>query len=161
MRDDAWICSYGCSRVQACPPFLSCYYVLTPHHSSWLAPFHSLVRGLRAALMHYNVGAIVRWQFARMNVLTVRFPLGTFAANMLGVLLYGATLVLQARLATPTLFAVAVLTGIRDGFCGCLTTVSTLVVELTHLGQRQAFIYLLVSLAVAELLLLVMHIASV
>jgi CrcB protein len=34
-----------------------------------------------------------------------------------------------------------VLQGIEDGFCGCLTTVSTWVIELTSLRRRNAYRY--------------------
>ena len=42
-----------------------------------------------------------------------------------------------------------VLEGIMDGFCGCLTTVSTWVLELSDLRRRHAYIYGSVSVAVA------------
>ncbi|KAK6851872.1 hypothetical protein PG995_011997 [Apiospora arundinis] len=41
-----------------------------------------------------------------------------------------------------------VLQGIEDGFCGCLTTVSTWVSELTGLRRRNAYIYGLASVVV-------------
>ncbi len=39
--------------------------------------------------------------------------------------------------------------GIEDGFCGCLTTVSTWVAELAALRRRHAYIYGATSFLVA------------
>ena len=52
-----------------------------------------------------------------------------------------------------------VLQGIMDGFCGCLTTVSTWVLELSDLRRRHAYLYGGVSVIIA-LCALVIEIGS-
>lgn len=52
-----------------------------------------------------------------------------------------------------------VLEGIMDGFCGCLTTVSTWVLELFDLRRRHAYTYGILSVAVG-LCMLVIEIGS-
>lgn len=48
-----------------------------------------------------------------------------------------------------------VLEGIIDGFCGCLTTVRTWVLELSNLRRRHAYTYGAVSMAVGLCLLII------
>lgn len=92
-------------------------------------------------------------------------PLGTFACNIFGCLVEGLCFDLQrVRLpglsssvsssavsgstahgtaSSPDSAAVAcqVLQGVMDGFCGCLTTVSTFVSELRGMRRRHAWVY--------------------
>ena len=49
----------------------------------------------------------------------------------------------------------AILEGLVDGYCGCLTTVSTFAVEVGALKTRRAWVYVLLSWGVSQLLLLV------
>ncbi|KAK5938391.1 hypothetical protein PMZ80_009361 [Knufia obscura] len=71
------------------------------------------------------------------------FPIGTFAANIFGTLILGMAWDLQhARsIGGSSGNACAVLLGVQEGFCGCLTTVSTWVVELNGLGKRAGWVY--------------------
>ena len=48
-----------------------------------------------------------------------------------------------------------VLQGMSDGFCGCLTTVSTWVAELTGLRLRHAYFYGLMSVTIALSLMVI------
>lgn len=41
-----------------------------------------------------------------------------------------------------------VLQGVQDGFCGCLTTISTWVLELTSLRRKHAYTYAGMSVSV-------------
>ncbi|KAI0097122.1 CrcB-like protein-domain-containing protein [Daldinia grandis] len=68
------------------------------------------------------------------------FPLGTFSVNIFGTAILG----MAWDLAHAPLGGVVdcqVLQGIEDGFCGCLTTVSTWVAELTALRRIHAYVY--------------------
>ncbi|KAJ1337224.1 Chromosome condensation protein [Microdochium nivale] len=76
------------------------------------------------------------------------FPWGTFAVNFLGTAVLGAAWDLQhapRALAGGAVVGCQVLQGVEDGFCGCLTTVSTWAVELTSLRGprrlRDAYVY--------------------
>lgn len=81
-------------------------------------------------------------------------PLGTFLANMIGTALLGGFNVLQNKVHPVSSYACSVLQGLDDGYCGCLTTVSTFAVEILGLGLRKGSRYALISWCVAQLLLL-------
>jgi CrcB protein len=68
------------------------------------------------------------------------FPLGTFAANISGTAILGMSWDLQ-HVPLGGVVGCQVLQGIEDGYCGCLTTVSTWVSELTALRRRHAYKY--------------------
>ncbi|KAJ9453379.1 UPF0695 membrane protein [Diplonema papillatum] len=76
------------------------------------------------------------------------FPLGTFAANMLGSASLGAVVVIEHVSTTRC----ALLYGVGEGFCGSLTTVSTFVAELKKYPKRASLIYCAVSVLVSQLL---------
>lgn len=82
------------------------------------------------------------WLSRTLNPRVKRFPLGTFAANAVAVLVLASVAVGRARHAGT---ACRVMAGLADGFCGCLSTVSTLVVELRALRTSHAYVYALVT----------------
>ncbi|KAK5078558.1 hypothetical protein LTR64_003029 [Lithohypha guttulata] len=100
-------------------------------------------------------GCIIRFYLAKYFNRPSRqnFPLGTFLANIFGTLVLGmAWDLLHARSVGASIAggnACAILIGIQQGFCGCLTTVSTWVVELNGMNWRAAWIYGLASVGVA------------
>lgn len=92
-------------------------------------------------------GCLVRFVLSvRLNGLARAFPLGTFAANVLGVAVFAAACVLQRRPLTHGLvgggqLGCQALQGVQDGFSGALTTVSTWVAELRALKRGHAYFY--------------------
>jgi protein CrcB len=109
-----------------------------------------------AALLFSFPGTLTRYLLSiRLNPLINILPLGTFTANMLGTALLGAFHVLQSTPTPPSPNACAILQGLGDGYCGCLTTVSTFAAEVGTLRERKAWFYAMVSLGTAQLLLLV------
>ncbi|KAI1409503.1 hypothetical protein F5Y13DRAFT_91326 [Hypoxylon sp. FL1857] len=68
------------------------------------------------------------------------FPLGTFSVNIFGTMILGMAWDL-AHVPIGGVISCQVFQGIEDGFCGCLTTVSTWVAELTALRRRHAYVY--------------------
>ncbi|KAL1743752.1 CrcB-like protein-domain-containing protein [Schizophyllum fasciatum] len=126
-----------------------------------LAPFFTLSTSIRhqatAALLFAFPGTLTRYLLSvSLNPKNPLFPIGTFIANMLGTTLLGTFHVLQGipgGSISPT--SCAMLQGLSDGFCGCLTTVSTFAVEVLGLRLRHAVRYALVSWVGAQLLLLV------
>lgn len=90
-------------------------------------------------------GCVLRYYLAKyMNKpSSPNFPWGTFIANIFGTFILGMAFDLQhARsFGASDGDACAVLLGVQQGFCGCLTTVSTWVVELNGLHWRKAWIY--------------------
>nr|XP_031860686.1 uncharacterized protein CI109_003729 [Kwoniella shandongensis]KAA5527758.1 hypothetical protein CI109_003729 [Kwoniella shandongensis] len=105
-------------------------YYFAPSHSQWRHP-------VLFPLLLSPPGAILRFFLARLNVHKRnidRFPLGTFLANMIATLLISGSYAAQRR---PSASGPAggnvrcnALYAIQHGFCGCLSTVSTFVVEV-------------------------------
>jgi CrcB protein len=92
----------------------------------------------------------------KLNGLKPSFPVGTFVVNIFGTIILGMAWDLQhAPLGSlggrigGGLVGCQVLQGVMDGFCGCLTTVSTWVLELTSLRRRHAYTYGVASVGVA------------
>lgn len=109
-----------------------------------------------AALLFSFPGTLTRYVLAtKLTPLLTLFPLGTFVANTVGSALLGVFHVLQRRSAQPSPNACAILQGLMDGYCGCLTTVSTFAVEVGALKARRAWLYVGLSWTVSQLLLLI------
>lgn len=111
-----------------------------------------------ASAMFAPLGAVVRWRLSVLNSRLPRFPLGTFLANMLAVVLdlaVGAALLVRAgQLSDDTvLFLLAIITGLG----GSLSTVSTWILEAVQLDTTDRYMYILGSIGVAQLLGLVIY----
>ncbi|KAI9718453.1 MAG: hypothetical protein M1812_004174 [Candelaria pacifica] len=108
------------------------------------------------ALIFAPLGCLLRFYASlHLNGRVASFPLGTFVVNIFGTLILGMCYDLQhADLGGRV--GCQVLQGIMDGFCGCLTTVSTWVAELKGLRRRHSYIYggLSVMVALAGLVLI-------
>lgn len=93
------------------------------------------------ALVFAPLGCLLRFYASlHLNGKLKSFPLGTFAVNILGTALEGMFYDLQ-HVPLGGRVGCQVLQGAMDGFCGCLTTVSTWVSELKALRLRHAYIY--------------------
>ncbi|KAJ9627853.1 hypothetical protein H2203_003071 [Taxawa tesnikishii (nom. ined.)] len=120
------------------------------------------------ALVFAPLGCLLRWYASlKLNALLPSFPLGTFVVNVFGTAVLGACYDLQHVPLLPAAGLVGggrvgcqVLQGVEDGFCGCLTTVSTWVTELQGLRRRHAWVYGAASV-VTSLALLVVIMGSV
>ncbi|MCJ1275167.1 hypothetical protein MMC21_002967 [Puttea exsequens] len=100
------------------------------------------------ALVFAPLGCLLRFYVSlHLNGRIKAFPLGTFAVNVFGTAMEAMFLDLQ-RVPIGGMVGCQILQGMVDGFCGCLTTVSTWVAELTGLRLRHAYTYGLVSVAV-------------
>lgn len=100
------------------------------------------------ALVFAPLGCLLRFYVSlRLNGKIKSFPLGTFAVNIFGTMMEAVFLDLQ-RVPVGGMVACQVLQGMSDGFCGCLTTVSTWVAELKGLRLRHAYLYGVMSVGV-------------
>ncbi|KAK1992134.1 hypothetical protein LX36DRAFT_715556 [Colletotrichum falcatum] len=100
------------------------------------------------SLVFAPAGCLARFYASRyLNPRAPAFPLGTFAVNVAGVAVLGTCWDLGHAGVGGTL-GCQVLQGLEDGFCGCLTTVSTWVAELAALRRRHAYVYGVSSVAV-------------
>ncbi|KAI7787593.1 hypothetical protein LA080_014962 [Diaporthe eres] len=119
----AWGCWAGAVVLAAVPP--ADYWRGVAVFSLVLAPVGTLARFY-----------VSLW----LNGLRPAFPMGTFVANMFGTAVLGMSWDLQ-RVPFGRVVGCQVLQGVEDGFCGCLTTVSTWVAELAGLRRRHAWVY--------------------
>jgi CrcB protein len=108
-----------------------------------------------AALMFAYPGTLTRYVLSlQLNPLKSPIPLGTFTANALGTALLGAFHALQRTNSPVSVTACALLQGLSDGYCGCLTTVSTFAAEIHAMKDRKAWLYVAVSWGAGQVLLL-------
>jgi len=115
-------------------------------------------RRLVYALIFAPVGTFMRRWMSALNRINQKFPLGTLLVNIIG----SAVLVLLFLI--PGVTAVSnthcyILAGLMTGFCGCFTTVSTWVVELSFLNKKYAYIYGAASIIFAEILSITLFLA--
>lgn len=122
-----------------------------------LCGLYSPFRSVTYSIVMGPVGTILRWYLSRWNSLPASkrlpyWPLGTLAANLLATAVIAGVFVGQhvgrvAGLAgggAHTVDGCHALHGMQEGFCGCLSTISTFAVELTNLRpRRRAFGYAL------------------
>lgn len=93
------------------------------------------------------LGCLLRFYASlKLNGLIASFPLGTFAANVFGTAVLGMAFDLQHVAVGGSgvgggRVGCQVLQGIMDGFCGCLTTVSTWILELNALKRGHSYVY--------------------
>ncbi|KAE9372310.1 hypothetical protein N431DRAFT_439420 [Stipitochalara longipes BDJ] len=107
------------------------------------------------ALVFSPLGCLGRFYASiNLNSKFASFPLGTFVVNIFGTAIIGMSYDLQ-RVPLGAAVGCQVLQGIQDGFCGCLTTVSTWVSELSSLRRRNAYRYGAASVIVALCFLIV------
>ncbi|SMQ47854.1 unnamed protein product [Zymoseptoria tritici ST99CH_1A5] len=121
-------------------------------------PPHNKWRGeVLFALVFAPLGCLLRhYTSLLMNPLVPTFPLGTFTVNIFGTAVEAMCYSLQhvglagSGLVGGGVIGCQVLQGVQDGFCGCLTTVSTWVGELVGMKRRRSgYVYGTVSVGVA------------
>jgi fluoride exporter len=110
-----------------------------------------------AALLFAFPGTLTRYLLSlQLNTLVKAIPLGTLTANLIGTALVGAFHVIQNLSNGPVPSGTcAIFQGLSDGYCGCLTTVSTFAVEVRGLRLWKGARYAFISWAAGQLLLLV------
>ncbi|EPS41462.1 hypothetical protein H072_4647 [Dactylellina haptotyla CBS 200.50] len=87
------------------------------------------------------IGTMLRFGASKkFNPMMPTFPVGTFIVNVGGSLLDASFILLQSY-SSVSFVGCEVLQGLEDGLCGCLTTVSTWVVEITSLRRGHAYVY--------------------
>ncbi|USP81863.1 Fluoride export protein 1 [Curvularia clavata] len=108
------------------------------------------------------IGCLLRYYVSiYLNPINPSFPVGTFTVNVFGTAVIGMAYDLQHVSLSTTglvgggLIGCQVLQGIMDGLCGCLTTVSTWIVEIDALKRKAAYVYASLSVVTAFSLLLI------
>jgi CrcB protein len=100
-------------------------------------------------------GTILRYSLARLNT-RHRLPIGTFLANMIATLIIAGVTAAQRRpRALGNGIQCNALWAIQQGFCGCLSTVSTFAVEASTVkGWKLKWGYVFGSVISGHLLVL-------
>nr|CAG8537792.1 7912_t:CDS:2 [Entrophospora candida] len=104
-----------------------------------------LDRNLLFIIIFSPIGTFVRLWLSRYNRITKFFPIGTFAANILGSTILGILYLLGHGTISSNTGCDLISSGLADGFCGCLTTISTFTAEITTLPKKRAYAYALSS----------------
>ncbi|KAJ3486067.1 hypothetical protein NLG97_g6691 [Lecanicillium saksenae] len=108
------------------------------------------------AIVFAPLGCLGRFYLSLyLNSKRPSFPLGTFAANVLGTVILGMAWDIAHSTSTGGVLGCQLLQGVEDGFCGCLTTISTWVSELSSLRRRNSYIYGTVSVVVSTALMVI------
>ncbi|KOS20763.1 UPF0695 membrane protein [Escovopsis weberi] len=106
------------------------------------------------SLVFGPLGCLLRFYLSvHLNGKIPAFPLGTFTANVFGTAVLGMAFDI-AHVPIGGRTGCQVLQGIEDGFCGCLTTISTAVLELVTLKRQHAYIYGLTGVVVATAIMI-------
>lgn len=109
------------------------------------------------AIVFAPPGSIVRYYLSKqLNSRHPSLPYGTLLINSLSVLLFAVLALLSRRSSIlPSSTSCAALKGLQDGFCGALSTISTMAVELRGLKRGESWRYWWVSWGVAQGLMVV------
>jgi fluoride exporter len=120
-----------------------------------IVPPHDFWRGRAIfSLVFAPLGCLLRFYLSLwLNGKVASFPVGTFVANMIGTAVLGMAWDI-AHAQIGGLVGCQVLQGVEDGFCGCLTTISTWAAELSSLKRRHAYAYGVASVVTALVLMI-------
>lgn len=109
------------------------YFVIVFGIISWLGVLFAAIfshnqRELAFACVFAPAGALLRWLLSFYNGKMPKFPIGTYIANIFGTIVIAGLAIVETSPNIPTV-ACDVVLGLADGFCGCLTTISTFMVN--------------------------------
>ena len=122
--------------------------------TGFLAGYRASFRHVTLALPFAPLGAWLRYFLAKqLNTGRPSFPLGTFTANMIATALVAVFALLQYSSTNRSIISCAVLTGLIDGFCGCLSTVSTFITEIRGMRRQHAYRYAIISIVGGQALM--------
>jgi len=96
-------------------------------------------------------GTLIRRWLSYLNKKYPKFPIGTFIANIFGAALYTILYLLPGAIYIDY-YQCNIIGGLLDGFCGCLTTISTWIVEVSFMKTHNSYMYGGLSILVAEIL---------
>ncbi|UJR36624.1 hypothetical protein I4U23_029344 [Adineta vaga] len=129
-------------------PILILLAVLLPYgrytyfiYSIIFAPFGSLTRYALSVLFNFNPN----------------FPLGTLFANILGSYIYFGMVAINEYVPALSPLVKQILISIIQGYCGCLTTVSTFILEIDTIKKRKyIYLYFVMSLLPIQIVYIIL-----
>ncbi len=112
-------------------------------------------RTMLYACLMAPTGTLLRWKLSSFNGRISKhnwFPVGTYAANVLGSLLSATMIALETHLyGYKSFWQMGSARAVKVGFAGCLSTVSTFVAEtsgfLKSTNPIRAYVYVILSIA--------------
>ncbi|CAG8551622.1 9235_t:CDS:2 [Funneliformis caledonium] len=107
-------------------------------------------RNIIFATVFAPIGTSIRCYLSKYNTFKKHFPLGTFAANFSGSIVIGILFLLSNGIVYSKL-SCEIIEGLANGFCGCLTTISSFANEITQLPRKHAYKYALVSILMGQI----------
>jgi fluoride ion exporter CrcB/FEX len=144
--------SFHWGRALGCTPLTFNLQHGNGHQTEWVLLLGCLVLGILLIVFQQGyigigiltgmVGTWTRFYLSKYNLPDAWIPWGTLMANVIGTGIGGLFWGLQQRFQWSK---TGVEMGIFLGFCGCLTTVSTLIKELNEMPIRQSLTYLTLS----------------
>lgn len=109
-----------------------------------------------AALIFSFPGTFTRYVLStQLNPRFKRLPIGTLIANEMATAILATSHIIQRAPALPLPVACSILQGFIDGYCGCLSTVSTFVSEIRMLKGKKSWLYAAVSVGLGQVICLV------
>jgi fluoride ion exporter CrcB/FEX len=102
-------------------------------------------------------GSLTRYLLSILFNTKPNFPLGTFLANILGSYLYFGMVAITEYVHTLSPLAEQIINSVIQGYCGCLTTVSTFLLELDTMKKRRyIYIYFILSILPAQIVYIIL-----
>ena len=139
------------TRYAACVISVLVYFATFPAYFRLSASFRHQAT---AALLFSFPGTLTRYVLSIvLNPRLKLLPVGTLVANEFGTSLLAMFHALQGLNHPVSPGACAILQGLDDGYCGCLTTVSTFASELRALGTRKGLLYGTISIGLGQILM--------
>ncbi|CAF1288485.1 unnamed protein product [Adineta steineri] len=86
-------------------------------------------------------GSLTRYGLSIIFNFNTNFPLGTLLANIIGSYIYFGMVAINEYVHTLSPLVEQIIMSIIQGYCGCLTTVSTFILEVDTIKKRK-YIYL-------------------
>lgn len=110
-----------------------------------------------AAILFSFPGTLSRYILStQLNPRIKSFPVGTLIANEVATAILVACHIIQRAPNAPSPVACSILQGFIDGYCGCLSTVSSFIAEVRLLKGRKAWLYVVTSIGIGQMLCLVL-----
>ena len=110
-------------------------------------------KGVSFSLLFAPLGTLIRFRASFFNF---KYPIGTLTANILGCVILAIMLIVQSiSIRDNNLWIQYFIVGIIQGFCGCLTTISTFIKELVDLPFNYSWKYFSISIILAQISFLI------
>jgi CrcB protein len=103
------------------------------------------------------IGSLTRYLLSIIFNTNPNFPLGTLIANILGSYIYFGMVAISIYVTTLSPLGAQIIISIIQGYCGCLTTVSTFILELDTIKKRKyIYAYFIITLLPVQIVYIIL-----